>query len=152
MMKRWALIAAGGVIVPTVFAAVADSGQIRLRGEVPTVCTVGVIDRGVILDLSGANTRATVAAIEERCNAPNGYTVTLSSRNGGELRLEDARMAGIAYSMSYPGASQSRPGALVAVRSEPGAGTRDLAITTPAAAGAPAGVYEDIVTVSIAAK
>lgn len=133
--------------------ALADgsSGTIRLRGIVPQVCSVSIQDRGVVFDLgSGAQSR-TVAAIEERCNAPSGYTVSLTSRNGGELRTDLGAGTGLPYTMLYDGAAPAGQGVLSASR-PPGAETNDLEVETRPPGNLRAGTYEDVITVTVQAK
>jgi type 1 fimbria pilin len=145
------------VALPTLALAVAavrafadgGTGTLRLKGIVPQACTVSVQDQGVVLDLGSGGQSRTVAAIEERCNAPAGYTVTLSSRNGGELRAEAGD--GLPYAMSYDGAAPAGQGTVVATR-PPGISTKDLAVSTPAAPNLRAGAYEDVITVTVQAK
>ncbi|HYE01392.1 MAG TPA: hypothetical protein VEH84_18565 [Alphaproteobacteria bacterium] len=138
-----AFVAAG------VAAAGGPSAQLRLRGQVQPVCTVSVADRGVTLDLARPFDSVAVASIEERCNAADGYSVRLSTQNGGRLSGE---AGGVPYTISYDGAVQS-DGALVATRpAAPLGRSRDLAVSALPPADLPAGAYEDTIVVTIAAR
>jgi len=143
------------LLVPTLAASAAlagSSASIHLRGVVPQVCSVSVQDRGVVFDLGAAGQARSVAAIEERCNAPAGYTVTLSSRNGGELRPETGTGgSGLPYVMTYEGATAAGAGRVVANR-PPGVETKDLFVETGAAGNLPSGSYEDTIVVTVEAK
>jgi type 1 fimbria pilin len=132
--------------------AMADGrGTIRLVGVVPQSCTLSVADRGVVLDLAAGERTAVVATIEERCNAPGGYTVKVSSRNGGLLSSSEG--GSLPYTLAYDDARapQGR-GDLVAQRAQPGWQTRDLAVTAGRPGRVAAGSYSDLVTVTIEAR
>lgn len=132
-------------------AVAADRGSIRLVGTVPQSCTLSVADRGAVLDLAAGERTTVVASIEEQCNAPGGYTVTVSSRNGGVLSSSEG--ADIPYTMSYDDARATREGGgLVAQRAQPSWRTRDLAVTAGQSGGGVAGTYDDLVTVTIQAR
>jgi type 1 fimbria pilin len=141
-----ALIAAGTGM------AADDRGTIRLTGVVPQSCTLSVADRGIVLDLAAGERTAVVATIEERCNAPAGYTVKVSSRNGGLLSSSEG--GSLPYTLAYDGARapQGRGGDLVAQRAQPGWQTRDLAVTAGRPGRVAAGSYSDLVTVTIEAR
>jgi type 1 fimbria pilin len=133
-------------------ASAADRGTIRLAGVVPQSCTLSVADRGVVLDLAAGERTSVVATIEERCNAPGGYTVKVSSRNGGLLSSSEG--GSLPYTLAYDGARapQGRGGDLVAQRGQPGWQTRDLAVTAGRSGRVAAGSYSDLVTVTIEAR
>ncbi len=142
-----AAIAVGLFCIP---ASAASSGQIQLRGVVPAVCTVAVSETGANLDLVQGQAQVPVAAVEERCNSANGYTVAISSRNGGQLRTESGG-AGVGYTLHYGDASGTAE--LMTDRSVSNSARRGtLAVTVPGDRTLPAGEYTDIVTVSISAK
>lgn len=138
-----------GLLVPSEPAAAADAGTIRLVAFVPQACSVGIEDRGALLDLGDGERTTTVAAIEESCNAPGGYTMTLTSRNGGQLVSGEG--ARIAYTLLYEGAGADGRGGLSVSRSLPGTTRHELAVCA-GEAGALAGAYDDVVTVTIEAK
>lgn len=138
--------------VPATAARAADRGQITLRGTVPAVCTVALSASSAALDLVRGQSATPVATVEERCNAAAGYTVSVNSRNGGQLRQEGAT-AGVDYALSYDQVSAGKSGSLVAVRESTGVprvGT--LAVGVPANPEAAAGEYLDVLTVVISAR
>lgn len=135
----------------TTAAGAAERGQITLRGTVPAVCTVALSASSATLEVVRGQSATPVATVEERCNAAAGYTVSVTSRNGGQLRQEGAA-SGVSYAVSYDQVS-SNSGALVAVRAPTGAArVGTLAVEVPASPEAPAGDYVDVLTVSISAK
>ena len=133
-------------------AAGSSQGTLTLRGVVPAVCTVSLSATSATLDLVQGQAGTAVAAVEESCNAAGGYTVSIASRNGGELRCESAA-SGVAYSLSYDGADAAKSGVIRTERAATGASRRGtLSLTVPASPTLAAGEYVDTLTVSIAAK
>lgn len=123
--------------------------SITLRASVPATCAVTLSAESATLNLTAGVTNVPVATVGERCNAANGYTVSLASSNGGSL---SSGTASIAYTMHY-GDSSSGSGALVADRATSGAPRQTvLAISVPPGPARQAGDYQDTVTISIAAK
>ncbi|OYQ35561.1 hypothetical protein CHU95_07490 [Niveispirillum lacus] len=99
--------------------------------------------------MNAGATAIPVATVEERCNAANGYTVSLTSRNGGSL---SSGTATIAYTLQY-GDSSSSNGTLSAARDVTGMGRQTvLSVSVPPSTQRQAGQYEDTVTIAIAAK
>lgn len=138
---------------PSVLApapALADSGRIRLVAFVQQNCSVAIEDHRTLLDLAGGVRTTTVAAIEESCNAPTGYTMTLSSRNGGRLVGESG--GSIPYTLLYQGAGTDGRGGLTVSRSLPGTTRHELAVRAGDGDEAIADAYDDVVTVTIEAK
>ncbi len=127
----------------------APQGSITLRATVPATCAVTLSADSVTLNLTAGVTNLPVATVEERCNAANGYRVSLASGNGGAL---SSGSASIAYSMQY-GDSSSGSGTLAADRAASGASRQTvLSVSVPAGTARQAGDYQDTVTISIAAK
>lgn len=135
----------------TSLPAAADArGQIQLRGVVPAMCTVAIVDSGTNLDLVRGQALVPVASVQEQCNSASGYTVTVASRNGGELR-RDGSNSGVGYTLHYGGASGT--GTIAADRAVSGEIRQNtLAVSLPPTADIAAGIYVDVVTISVAAK
>jgi len=159
-MARFGWVAAGGFVIGVAAAAaLADgpkgSGQLRIVGEVPAVCTVSVAERGATLDLARGVERVPVATVEERCNTAAGYSVTLSTQNGGQLRTDNGAAggaAGVPYTITYDGATQAG-GSMVANRpASPQPQSRELSVSAAAPDKLQAGTYQDTITVTIAGK
>jgi spore coat protein U-like protein len=124
-------------------------GTITLRASVPATCAVSLSTENISLNLSSAAI-VPVATVEERCNAANGYTVSLSSKNGGAL---SSGTSSIAYTLHYGDSSSTADGSLTAGRTVSGAARQTvLSVSVPTATQRQAGDYEDTVTIAIAAK
>lgn len=145
-----ALAVAACLILPALDAAASSSGTIQLRGVVPVVCTVSVAETGASLNLTQGQTDVAVASVREQCNAAAGYSVSITSRNGGQLRT-DGGQSGVGYTLRY--GDQSGAGQLLTDRSVSNSErTGTLSVTVPANRDLPAGEYTDIVTISVSAK
>lgn len=124
-------------------------GTITLRASVPATCAVSLSTENVSLNLNSAAI-VPVATVEERCNAANGYTVSLSSKNGGAL---SSGTSSIAYTLHYGDSSSTADGSLTAGRPVSGAARQTvLSVSVPTATQRQAGDYQDTVTIAIAAK
>ncbi len=153
-MGRMARLSAGcmaglSLLASPVWAQGSTQGSITLRATVATTCAVTVSAGNATLDLNAGSAPLPVATVEERCNAANGYTVSLTSKNGGSL---SSGTATIAYTLQY-GDSSSSNGTLSAARDVTGVGRQTvLSVLVPAGTQRQAGQYEDTVTIAIAAK
>lgn len=124
-------------------------GAITLRASVPATCAVSLSTENISLNLNSASI-VPVATVEERCNAANGYTVSLSSKNGGAL---SSGSSSIAYTLHYGDSSSTAAGSLTAGRAVSGTARQTvLSVSVPDGAQRQAGDYEDTVTIAIAAK
>jgi len=145
---------AAGVFVPLASAAPL-SGELELRGTLATECTVVVTATGNRLDLVAGEVLKAVARVEETCNSEQGYTLTVSSRNGGAL-VDDGNGDGgrrVAYRVSYGGVSGTLEQPLTVTRQEPWFGREnDLLVSVTGDATLLAGIYRDEITVQVAAK
>lgn len=155
-MARFGWVAAGGFVIGVAAAAaLADgpkgSGQLRIVGEVPSVCTVSVADRGATLDLARGVERVPVATVEERCNTAAGYSVTLTTQNGGQLRADNGA-AGVPYTINYDGATSAGGGMVANRPASPQPQSRELSVSAAAPDKLQAGTYQDTITVTIAGK
>ncbi|MDZ5649342.1 spore coat protein U domain-containing protein [Nitrospirillum sp. BR 11828] len=130
-----------------------SSGTLQLTATVPTVCTVAVTSSNATLDLVNGQNAVTVGSVTEQCNAGNGYTVSVASANSGTLKSSATGSTAVAYSLSYDNTAAAKNGTLTTDRAgstQSRQGT--LAVSLPGNNQAAAGVYQDTVTVSIAAK
>ncbi|WP_207480619.1 spore coat protein U domain-containing protein [Arenibaculum pallidiluteum] len=139
-----ALIALSGT------ALAATSGTIRLNGTVSATCSIAVTDGNQTLNLTGGENDKQVGTVVESCNSGAGYTVTVSSSNGGQLRNGNAT---VGYTLRYDTQSGNLNGPLAVSRDQAQFGkTVTVGVSLPANANAVAGSYSDTVTISIAAK
>lgn len=140
----------GSGIVPTQAGA-----SLHLKGIVPVSCTIAIAAtaKAASLDLKGGEQNVSVGVVTEDCNSGNGYTVSIASQNGGQLRSGDASAPLASYSASYDDAVGSIAAGLSASRSGAFFGrSGNLVVSVPANPQAIAGHYSDSITVVIAAK
>jgi len=133
--------------------ALAD-GALNLRGVVPSDCTVGITDMNATLNITGGETSVLVGQIMESCNHRQGFTVSISSRNGGSLVGQNGTQ--VAYSIRYGTeqnwrtlSSQRRYN-----RNRPATGgqAKPLYVKLPATPTAPSGSYGDTIIITVAAR
>lgn len=151
--RRVALGALIGLAVAALDPSTARAGaseQIHLQAVVPVRCGIEITRHDAALDLAAGFNRARVATIVESCNQPSGYTLTFSSASAGTLVRGDAA---IRYTARYGGREigLGKPAVLGRVGPEFGI-RRDLAISAPASSGLLAGIYQDVITVTITAR
>lgn len=136
------------------FAASAQSATAKLDlvGKVALNCTISVTPtaKAASLDLKTGESNTSVGVVTEDCNSGSGYTVAMTSQNGGKLVSGDVNAL---YTASYDDATGSIASSLTATRSKAFFGrTGNLLINIPANAQAIAGNYSDNITLVIAAK
>lgn len=139
----------------------ASSGTLLLSGTVPLVNDIAVTANGTnntSLNISAGESAKLVANVAETSNNGTGYTVTLSSANGGQLKNSSDASKKTTYQVSYNGGSYAQPGTLpVTVKtvnslSAQTTNTSAIRVNVAAFANAPAGVYSDTLTLTIAAN
>lgn len=85
---RGILFSAVFVLVFTAGKAVAaQQGTVTLTGAVPMVCDITVTSEAGasnIDDISAGDTDRVIATVNENCNDPDGYTVTVAGTNSGD--------------------------------------------------------------------
>ena len=139
------------------FASFASSAQsttakLDLVGKVALDCTISVSPtaKAASLDLKAGESKTSVGVVTETCNSGTGYTVSMTSQNGGKLVSGDINAL---YTASYDDATGSIASSLTATRNSAFFGrTGNLLINIPANAQAIAGNYSDNITLVIAAK
>ncbi|MFV3130564.1 spore coat protein U domain-containing protein [Niveispirillum sp. KHB5.9] len=155
MVRMGSFFAGGTLTLCLLLAAPSAWGQtaqgtITLRATVTATCGISLSTGNATLDLTGGTTNIPVATVDERCNAANGYTVSLSSKNGGSL---SSGSANIAYTLHYGDSNSAADGSLATSRAVTGTGRQTvLSVSVPGGAQRQAGQYEDTVTIAIAAK
>jgi len=144
-----ALLALAALFSGDAIAQNSSQGTIMLRASVPATCAISLSTENAALNLNSAAI-VPVATVEERCNAANGYTVSLLSKNGGAL---SSGTSSIAYTLHYGDSSSTADGSLTAGRPVSGTARQTvLSVSVPDGAQRQAGDYEDTVTIAIAAK
>lgn len=84
----------------------ASSGTLLLSGTVPLVNDLAVTAtaaNNTSLNITGGESAKVVASVAETSNNATGYTVTLSSANGGKLKNAGNAASQTAYQVSYDG-------------------------------------------------
>lgn len=116
---------------------------------VPAHCVIEVTRHNVSLDLTAGFDQARVATISESCNSPSGYTLTFNSASNGALvRGGDA----VPYDVHYGAKAMALGEPVMLGRTGPTFAVRhDFTVSAPAVSGLPSGVYQDTVTLTIAA-
>lgn len=159
-MKFLALTALTSALAATP-ALAADTGTLLLQGTVAVVNSIVVTPNGsnnTSLDIVNGESNKLVASVQETSNNLAGYKINAKSLNGSELRNASDATQKTTYTLSYDGAS---PVTLTTayqqmknVTSLPGLAVdnSDVAVTVAAFASAPAGTYEDTVTLQIVAN
>ena len=138
--------------------AQAASGTINIAGTVAASCavTVNTAAAAATLPLTTTGTQTvTVGSVVESCNAPNGYTISLTARSTLASSTTGASSA-IGYTAAYNGgASNALSGAgQTLTRTAPSFSTTalPLAISFAGNANLVAATYSDTITVTIAAR
>ena len=149
------------VILGTVSAYADTEGEITISGEVdPEISLELSTDTYDTLDIINGGDH-TVAVATENCNDLDGYKIYGYSTNGSELRNEDNANVKTSYTVKYDGGSGVSLGAGAANRVElkdSGALTSaadvdsNIVVNVSAFATAPAGVYQDKITLQIEAN
>lgn len=141
-------------------AQAASSGTLTLRGTVAVVNDIVITPNGdnLLLNITSGESGKLVGSAAETSNNLAGYKIFISSTTGGELRNTSDATKKTTYTISYDGASSVTPtigGVEVKnVSSLSGLTTNNsnINVSVNAYAAAPAGTYEDILTVSIQAN
>lgn len=100
MIKKVFFILTYIFLTVSVFSQWNDTGTLTVRGNMPLITELRIIDNGVTLNLEQPQTDVVIASVIERSNSSSGYRVTLTSLNGGNLVSSDDEME---YSILYDG-------------------------------------------------
>ncbi len=142
-------------------AFAASSGVLTLSGTVDLVNDIVITPNGTnntSLDIVNGETAKLVASAAETSNNASGYTVEISSLNGGELRHATDASKKTVYQISYDAGTYAQPSvtpaAVKTVASLPGLTTdnSDINVNVTAFPSAIAGTYSDTVTIAISAN
>ncbi len=156
MASHWIAAVLTLALIPTGAAgpayAASTSGTIELTGTVPVQCEIIVQNVDGQLDLVDGEIAKQVAEISESCNDPAGYTLTIASQNGGGLVGSNGTV--VSYLINYDGqAGADLATDLVLDRAEARFGfVKPLQVSVEPNAQVLAGRYDDVITVTIAAR
>jgi hypothetical protein len=144
-----------------VTARAATTGTVTINGQVPATCAVVVTataGASNIADISAGDTDRQVATVNENCNDPLGYTMTVAgthSANHTGLFVDSVSGDSQAFTIKYNGVSVP-VGGMVTDSNAPGINlNKDVSITYAAnAALTPSAgfTYNETLTFTIAAK
>ncbi len=156
MMRRLSQIAAVMAVALLVLAnpagparGQASQATLTIRGSVTAECSIGISNNTATVNLTAGQATVPVATVEERCNAANGYVVTVASQNRGTL---SSGTASVTYGLQY-GDVAAQNGSVAATRAASGQPrTTTVSVSVPASPSLPAGDYADTVIISITAK
>lgn len=160
-MRNWIALSLLTLFLAATAAQAASSGTLMISGTVPVVNDLAITANGTnnsTLSITGGETAKLVANVAETSNNGSGYTVTLSSANGGQLRLASDATKKTTYQLSYNGGSYAQPSAsATTVKSVSSVAalttnTSPVRVNVAAFAGAPAGTYSDTITLTIVAN
>ncbi len=133
-----------------------STARLDLLGAVASNCTIAIsaTAKAGSLDLKGGETEAVVGMVTENCSSKQGYIVSITSQNGGQLRSGGASAPLVNYSARYDDATGSLAvSGLTATRTSANFNRqRGLIVSLAAHAQAIAGSYFDSITFVIAAK
>lgn len=146
---------------PAQEARAASLGTLTLTGTVPPVNELTVAENGnnnTELNITGGETSKNVATVTESSNNGTGYQVHISSASGGFLRNTANVAHKTQYQVSYDGGPFTQPSTTSTSVKNSGAigglttNSSVVLVKVTALPNAPAGVYNDVVTLTIVAN
>lgn len=160
-MKQTKLATVLAVLAFSVQTLAASTGTLLLQGTVAAVNDIVVTansPNNTTLNIVAGESGKNVASVAETSNNLNGYKIFISSPTGGFLVNTSDSAAKTGYKIAYDGAAAVTPTvaplqvknvtALTGLTTD----TSAVAADVTAFATAPAGLYEDTLTISIVAN
>ncbi len=160
-MKQTKLAAVLAVLAFSAQTLAASTGTLLLQGTVNVVNELVITansPNNTTLNIVAGETGKNVASVSEKSNNLNGYKIFISSPTGGFLVNTSDSSAKTGYKIAYDGAAAVTPTVaplqVKNVTSLSGLTTVNSAVAADvtAYAAAPAGLYEDTLTISIVAN
>jgi spore coat protein U-like protein len=144
-------------------ADAATTGTITLQGTVAQSCNITVTPQTGYnaLDLSTSPTSLNVATVNETCNDPKGYTVSMTTANGTTTGVLKGAIAGnpdtVTYNVTYNGSAVTLAGSTATVtnvtaKTAAAGVTKNLNIAYTGNSNLGADTYTDTLTFTITAK
>jgi hypothetical protein len=150
------IFAAIALIATSAFGA--DTGTLTISGTVASINDISISPSAyTTLNITGGETNRVVAVATETSNNLNGYSITLHSANASKLVNLSASSKYTTYTVRYDGAAAvdltvdrvvKSSGSLAGLTTD----TSNIAVDVVAYPTAPAGTYQDIITVTISAN
>ncbi len=135
--------------------AAADTAKMELGGTVASNCTIAVVPtaKASSLDIVNGERDTLVGVVTESCNSGNGYAVSLTFNNRGQLRSDASGARPTSYEARYDDAQGVTARELVAQRRQIFFGREGhLTVNFAGDPTAVAGSYSDVVNLVIQAK
>lgn len=135
--------------------AATDTAQLEIRGSVAVNCTIAVTPtaKATTLDILGGESDTLVGVVTENCNNGNGYTVSLTSNNAGQLLSKATGAKPYSYAARYDDGVGDIAKQIVAGRDKAFFGrSGNLSVSFSGDKQAIAGVYSDVINLVIAGK
>ncbi len=153
MMRKLALVSM--LVSATTYGAV--TGTLTLSGSISAVISIVVnpLAAASTLNLTANQTDLAVATVDENSNAVNGYKITASSANNGQIK--HATLAdNVGYTMKYDGGSAVTLTTSAQDVKTVGSGgvyadTSNVSISYTGSSSLTAGAYSDVITFTIVA-
>ncbi len=164
MTKKNLILSTLGTLAMSAFAVssatASSSGALTLSGSVAAFNDIAVTPNGTNntnLNIAAGESGKSVASVAETSNDLNGYKITMSSANGGQLQLAGNSAKYTTYQVSYNGGAyvtppvSSAPVTVKTVTSLSALATANsaIAVNVTAYPTALAGTYSDTVTFTI---
>jgi len=161
--RRVAAAAFAASLMLSAAAQGAATGTITLQGNIAASCNITVNSQAGFntLDFTANQTNLTVAAVNEQCNDPRGYTVSMQTANGTAGGLFKGAVAGntdtVAYTVTYNAAAATFAASTatvtnVAAKTAAGGVNKNLQISYTGNTNLGADTYSDTLTVTITGK
>lgn len=155
---KTAILMIVGLLASTITFA-ASTGDLTISGVVAPINDIVITPKAAAtaLNILAGETAKSVADVSETSNSATGYKISMRSANGGSLNnTSSPTVKKTAYTVAYAGSSTYVSLTTVdqVVKSVSSSSlvtnSSDVSVNVTAFGTAPAGTYQDIITISIA--
>jgi hypothetical protein len=150
-------ILAAIVLLASASTFAASTGDLTISGTVALINDIVIFPKAdsTNLNILAGNSGLSVADVSETSNSVTGYKISMRSANGGSLVNLSNSTKSTAYQVSYDGGSYvslttSDQVVKSASTSSLTTDSSDVSVNVTANPTAPAGTYQDVITISIA--
>lgn len=137
----------------TLSTAWSNTATLQLRARAPLVCELSINDHGKFVSIINGENNFTIGSVSEACSTNRGFTLTISSQNGGVMVNQTGQT--VPYTIRYDNSgvrSLANPVILNRNYRKQRWWTRSFRVNVPAQPNAVEGDYEDLITLTIAAN
>ena len=135
------------------------TGGVYIIGEIPSEYSVRITPETAATQLAiqKGETETKVASVIESVNSSSGYSILISTQNGGMLVNDSNTKSAIPYQLSYDGlpatqpSTSAKPVKVVSALPDPIVHESQIRITFRGQANAPVGTYGDTIFLQISA-